>query len=127
MGFCFTFGGEINREDDVPYLAEMEPETFDVCNPEWTDHPKDAVRPSHYGSGISEFLIKNLPIIGAVLREDRTIMPVSNIINEINNLKPEAPENEEMPEIYKDRVRWFQYWANKCIRLYGDEAKFSVS
>ena len=127
MGYEFRFGGEIYQEDGIEYLVEMEPETFDVCNPEWTDHPKDAVRPSHYGSGIAEFIRENLPKIGAVLDEERSILPVSIVIDEINNLKSVAPEGEEAPELYNDRVRWFQYWANKCLRLYGEEAKFQIS
>ena len=110
------------------FLVEMEPETFDVCNPKWTDNPKSAFRSCPCGSRIDVFLIRNIPgIHEAVEKDKRNIVPVSSIIDKINNLNPVAPASEGCPELYEDRVKWFQYWANKCIRLYGDEAKFSVS
>lgn len=127
MGYKFTFGGEIYQEDDNEYLIEIEPETFDVCDPELTNYPKEAFLMTPCKLYVVDFIKENLPTIGALLDGERTIIPLSSVIDEINNLKPEAPEGEERPELYKDRVRWFQYWANKCIRLYGDEAKFSVS
>lgn len=132
MGFSFRFGNEIIYEDsEDEYLIEMEEETFDVCKPEMTNHPRDSVRLISYAFG--DFIEENLPTIYSIFnqmceeRKGHMIVPVSSIIDEINNLKPEAPEGEECPGLHGDRVRWFQYWAAKCIDTYGDEAKFSVS
>jgi len=131
MGYEFRFGGEIYQEDGIEYLVEMEPETFDVCNHELTDYSKESYRPISYSG--SDFVIENLSTIYSIFnkmceeRKGHMIVPVSSVIKEINNLKSVAPEGEEAPELYEDRVRWFQYWANKCIRLYSDAAKFSVS
>jgi len=133
MGYEFRFGGEIYQEEDNEYLVEMEPETFDVCNHELTDYSKEAVLLTQYGSYMVDFIKENLPVTHRVVINSLkklngiVIVPVSIIIDEINNLRPEAPEGEEEPELYEDRVWWFQYWAKKCIRLYGDKAKFSVS
>ena len=50
------------------------------------------------------------------------------------DMTPEEVEKEieEMSDafyltLHKDRVDWFKYWAEKCMKLYGDEAKVSVS
>lgn len=134
MGYSFRFGGEINREspDECEhYLVEMEPETFDVCDPELTAYPRDSIRLISYS--YSDFVIENLSTFYSIFnlmceeRKGYMIVPLSKVIKEINNLKSVAPEGEEAPELYKDRVRWFQYWANKCLRLYGEEAKFQIS
>lgn len=34
--------------------------------------------------------------------------------------------SDEHLELHKDRVHWFKYWGNKCIELYGAEAKIHV-
>ena len=133
MGYEFRFGVEIYQEDGIEYLVEMEPETFDVCNHELTDYSKEAVLLTQYGSNMVDFIKENLPVTHRVVINSLkklngiVIVPVSSIIDEINNLKPEAPEGEECLGLHVDRVKWFQYWANKCIRLYSDAVKFSVS
>ena len=40
-------------------------------------------------------------------------------------------EIEEMSDafyltLHRDRVHWFKYWAEKCIELYGEDAKIQV-
>ena len=132
MGFSFRFGNEIIYEDsEDEYLIEMEEETFDVCKPEMTVFPRSSVRLISYAW--SDFVEENLPTAYSILnrikieRNVESIIPVSSIIDEINTMGSKKPECEHTPGLYEDRVRWFQYWAAKCIDTYGDEAKFSVS
>ena len=132
MGFSFRFGNEIKYENtDGEYLMEMEKETFDVCDPELTVYPRDSVRLISYAW--ADFVEENLPTAYSILnrmkieRNVESIIPVLSIIDEINAMGSKKPECEHTPGLYEDRVQWFQYWANKCSRLYGDEAKFSVS
>jgi len=49
------------------------------------------------------------------------------------DMTPEEVEKEieEMSDafyltLHRDRVHWFKYWAEKCIELYGEDAKIQV-
>lgn len=129
---------EPKPENKLEYesLERMPAEEYDVCDKEYTIWPKDAYRSGTWD--FKEFFETYLPrLYNRYYREDREalkasrpsrcIYPVTEYIDDINNLGSVAPVNEGFPGLYEDRVKWLKHWANKCIETYGEAAKFSMS
>lgn len=81
--------------------------------------------------GAYEWLKESLPTINgafeSLLTEHiRRIIPVSEVIDEIDNLTFEAPDTCDQVT-HDSRVNFFKWWAVESIRDFGDDAKLYVS
>ena len=115
MCYSFTFGGVVN-----------------------TDHPDDHyVECMAHGAhkdisyGAFEWIRDSLPTINAAFESlmtehRRKIIPVSEVIDEIDNLTFEAPDTCDQAT-HNARVNFFKWWAVESIRDFGDDAKLYVS
>lgn len=82
--------------------------------------------------GASVWIQDNLPTIKKAymkmheLRIGNIIIPVSEVIDEIDNLTFEAPDTCDQAT-HNARVNFFKWWAVESIRDFGDDAKLYVS
>lgn len=105
----------------------------DVCNPEFTLWPRESYRSG--SSGFWEFWEK---IVGKLYHQmrryprtnDYELYPLKQIIDEINKLPNSQFEQhgiKVIDDIDFDRLKWFKFWSNRAVNLYGEDAYISFS
>lgn len=112
MCYTFIFGNEVITGIDSEWIEEMSPM---------------AIKSISYGA--QDWIKSDLPTIYKALKEGRTILPVSEVINEIDNLSFEVPDGYDQSSrtAHPDRVNWFKWWSIEAIRDFGDDAKLYVN
>lgn len=115
----------IEEDPKARYWVKQAPEAnFDVCNPEYTMDAKEAYRSG--STGFWNFWLKKSEQLTEIYEAMRS-NPNSNN-RDVAYLKPlltrinAIPESDFSSGIDLDRLKWFKYWANKAVELYGDKA-----
>lgn len=91
-----------------------------ICDPEFTRWTKES-----YRNGSSDFWQFWEVRVGSLFRRmivhnnsaGEPLAPLKPALDEINLLS-----NDLLDKADKDRMKWFKYWANRAVELYGDEA-----
>ena len=112
-----VFIGKINPESDgIPHIDECPPESYDVCDPKYTIFPRRSIRS---GSDEMRDFIDGVTAeicIGAII-DPTDIILIKPVIDAINNLIDDIDGAG-----HNDRMKWFKFWCNRAVELYGDEA-----
>lgn len=92
----------------------------DVCKLEYTLWPRESFRSG--SSGFWEFWKNCVGTLYYQMRKhhssnDLDIAFLKPLLEDINKLADNC-----RGEIDKDRMKWFKFWANRAVRLYGDDA-----
>lgn len=111
----------INSTDNKPYadVIMCPAESEDVCDNKMTWWPKESYRSG--STGLWEFCDNQLSDIYTKMCDyprsnDRDVAFIKPFIEQINNLS--NCDNK----LDFDRMKWFKFWCNKSVELYGDEA-----
>lgn len=93
-------------------IDECPPESYDVCDPKYTMHSQRAYR---NGTALWDFFEHYLnDIYNESMSNKDEIKP---FIDEINALPDDCGDPG-----HNDRMKWFKFWCNRAVELYGDEA-----
>lgn len=112
-----VFIGKINPQSDgMPYIDECPLESYDVCDPEYTIHPRRSLRS---GTDDMRDFFDGLPaeIYANTISDPDEIVLIKPVIDEINAL----PDDCGVPA-HNDRMKWLKFWCNRAVELWGDEA-----
>ena len=120
---------DFDCENEVFKQVEKCPDAdINICNPEYTIFPKSALRMGSTGFWeFWEYSSDELYTLFKLMREypdldGPEVVPLKPFIRDINNLPDKCFENADT-----DRMKWFKYWSNKAIELYGDCAGIEFS
>ena len=103
---------------------------YDVCNPESTIYPRSSQR-----SGSTGFWKFFTDMIGSDIyyamrrnpeSNDRDIALIRPLIDKINAIQDPTIVDENA-KYNSDRLKWFKFWSNKAVELYGDMAAIEFS
>jgi len=117
--------GEIYLDKDLSeikpiYWVRCCPESeTEICDEEYTLWTKESYRSG--SSSFWKFFKEDIGDIYYEMREhpyhnDHETAYLKSFIDRINALP--TPEDE----FNQDRMKWFKYWCNKAVELYGDKA-----
>lgn len=99
-----------------------------ICNSENTVFPKSALRMFSVDSWESwESSSNELHTLYESMREypdldGPEVIRLKPFIKDINKLPDDHPEDDHV-----DRMKWFKYWSNKAVELYGECAGIQFS
>ena len=101
--------------DEIPNIDECPAESYDVCDPEFTIHPRRSIRS---GSGeMQDFFDGVTAEISNTISDPTEIILIKPVINVINDLIDDCDDVG-----HNDRMKWLKFWCNRAVELYGDEA-----
>lgn len=118
--------GKITVDDSQEEWVEQCPiADHDICKKEHTWWTVESYRSG--SSVFREFWEHRCTILYFKFQQhprsnDKDIAQLSPYIDEINAL-PDTLQDK----LDADRMKWFKYWANKAVELYGDEAGIMFS
>lgn len=96
-------------------IEECPMESYDVCNPEYTQYPDRAFRS---GSGMCDFFDLHVTAIyKEIMRLKERSVPIKPFIDRINALPDDLCDDS-----HNDRMKWLKFWCNRAVGLYGDKA-----
>lgn len=143
MIFSLTIGRSfINFENQDRGAEECPVENYDICDSKYTANPSRSYRVSteYMTCPLREFWYSYIrPIfwdeqalceqkhLAETCKRDMTLFQDNPI-----PLKPYIEKIRKLPDecgnIYdNDRMKWFKFWAEKAVELYGEEAVIHVS
>jgi len=97
-------------------IDECPPESFDVCDPAFTIYPRRA-----YRSGLWDFFESYIPYLRRrVLTQPENTLLIKSFIDDVNRFT--SNNHSYGNALDKDRMKWFKFWCNKAVELYGDDA-----
>jgi len=101
-------------------IEECPLESYDVCDPEYTMYPRRANRSG--STGFWDFFFDHVGNTYMWMRNcpdsnGPEVVALKEFIDEINAL-PDNCNNLG----HNDRMKWFKFWCNRAVELYGDEA-----
>jgi len=107
------------------WVSACPSETVAICDIEYTLWPNEA-----YRSGSSEFrqfFREELGQMYNAMREhpdtnDIDIAYIEPFIERINDLPDECEDDANI-----DRMKWFKFWCNRAVELYGEDASIMFS
>ena len=101
-------------------IEECPPESYDVCDPEYTIYPRRAYRSG--STGFWDFFFHYVGSTYMWMRHypdsnDQEVVALNTFIDEINALPDNCNDSG-----HNDRMKWFKFWCNRAVELYGDTA-----
>ncbi len=105
--------------------VEQCPDEKDGCSEKDTIFPNSAYR-SGSSIAINDSFSSTIPeaweIIRTIKSNDFQVTRLKSIQERINNAEYKGDDH-----FIKKRLQWIQFWTNRAIKLYGDEAVISLS
>ena len=106
--------------DDELDVEKCPPESHDVCDRELTIYPRDSCRSG--SAGLWDFFFDRVHDIYMEMRDypdsnDPEAIAIKPFLERINALPDDCND-----AINNDRMKWFKFWCNRAVELYGDEA-----
>ena len=119
------------KDEDGACVAQFSVEPcpeldYDLCiSPGCTLWPREAYRSGSLN--FWDFFLKKIPGVYRKLRynpttNDRDVAWIKPIIDEINRLSDDIGT-----DIDNDRMKWFKFWCNRAVELYGENAGIEFS